>query len=250
MALSAHRPAIFVGTAKSVYVAPYGRLERTILARASRVFVRDRATAAFLSAHGVQAEAPGNVIADLAQSDARFEWRGRTRIVVLPGSRDTAYVNAHRIGRVLERLDLEDLDVAVSVAPGIDAAHLTESLGIPARMWDGVLGALFADATLAFGQAGTANEAAAASGLAVVALANAAAREDWYRMRQRRLLDGALAVLPAEPDAAAAALRELLRDGQRLAHMGTIGRERMGAPGGARLIARGILEIAEAGPAV
>ncbi|MBV9408852.1 MAG: hypothetical protein JO164_08500, partial [Candidatus Eremiobacteraeota bacterium] len=52
----------FVGTAKSVYVAPYGPGERRILRGARRIFVRDAATAAALQRHGVAAEAPGNVI--------------------------------------------------------------------------------------------------------------------------------------------------------------------------------------------
>src|SRR5581483_8615197 len=102
VALGSRRPVAFVGTAKSIYVARYGPLERAMLRRASAIFVRDRATAAFLQACGVEAEAPGNVIADLASSnDPNFEWKSARRIAVLPGSRESAYANASRIGKVL-----------------------------------------------------------------------------------------------------------------------------------------------------
>jgi uncharacterized protein (TIGR03492 family) len=93
---------------------------------------------------------------------------------------------------------------------------------------------------LIVGQAGTANEAAAACGVPVVALETATG--SWYRMRQQRLLGDALAVLPVEAEAAAAEIRDLLADQPRLAHMRAAGRERMGRAGGARAIAQAITE--------
>ena len=50
-------------------------------------------------------------------------------------------------------------------------------------------------------------------------------------------LGDALAVLPGDPAQAAAGLNELLDDAPRRAMMGALGRERMGAPGGAHAIA-------------
>lgn len=243
MALAAKRPTVFVGTAKSVHVAPYGPFERATLRRAARVFVRDRATADELQTHGVAAHAPGNVIADLAQSTQPYAWTAPERIVVLPGSRADAYDNAARIGRVLAGLPDGEREVVVSVAAGIDAARILAKLAVPARPWEGDLGGIFAGATLAFGQAGTANEAAAAAGLPVVALADPLQREDWYRMRQRRLLDGALALISPDAQAGAAQLRALLGDAVRLAEMSRIGRERMGSPGAARAIAAATVEV-------
>jgi hypothetical protein len=244
MALGAHTPTIFVGTAKSAYVAPYGPFECRILRRAARVFVRDAATAQGIRAHGIAAEAPGNVIADLARSTERFDWRGDVRIVVLPGSRASAYANAAEIGNVLRKVsDQRPIDVAVSVAPGIDPQRLLNAVAMPAGAWSGSLGALFNGATLAVGQAGTANEAAAAAGLPVVALADATSKEDWYRMRQRKLLDGALAIVPSETDQAAQAIIALLDDSRRREEMAKIGRARMGEPGGATAIAHAIVDI-------
>jgi hypothetical protein len=242
MALGARAPSIFVGTAKSAYVAPYGPFECRIMRRAQRVFVRDSATERTVRDCGVAAEAPGNVITDLAQSDRQFAWQGDTRIVVLPGSRASAYANAATLGAVLRVTAAERaLDVAVSVAPGIDEDRLQSALGVPARTWDGPLGALFANATLALGQAGTANEAAAAAGVPVVALADSGRKEDWYRMRQRKLLGDALAIVPMNAELAAREILALIDDPERRAEMAACGRERMGRPGGAVAIARAIL---------
>ena len=242
-------PTVFVGTAKSLYVAPYGPFERRLLRRAARVFVRDEPTAVALRAHGVAAEAPGNVIVDLAQSDDAFSWAGTTRIVALPGSRASAYGNAAKLGAALRELRARrEMDVAISVAPGIDAARLVDALGVPARAWSGPLGALFSGATLAFGQAGTANEEAAARGLPVVALAESGGkREDWYRMRQRRLLGDAIAIVPAEPAAAARELERLLDDEATRSAMRRAGLERLGPPGGASAIARAVVALGAEG---
>ena len=93
------------------------------------------------------------------------------------------------------------------------------------------------------GQAGTANEAAAAAGVPVVAFErNRDRKTTWYRMRQHGLLGEALAVLPGDLSQAAASLEALLDDAPRRAVMGARGRERMGGPGGARAIAREIVE--------
>ena len=248
MALAAKRRTIFVGTAKSIYVAPYGAFECRTLRRAARVFVRDRATADFLHGSGVQAESPGNVIADLAQSDQRYAWEGGNHIAILPGSRESAYENAAQIGRVLGSLETRyRVACAVSIAPGLDSSRMLSALGVRAHAWPGPLGALFAGATVAIGQAGTANEAAAASGVPVVALSEGSdKKEDWYRMRQRRLLGGALAMISSNPRRGAAELGALLDDAERRAEMGRIGRERMGAPGAAAAIAAATFDTARA----
>jgi hypothetical protein len=242
MALAARAPSIFVGTAKSAYVAPYGRFECRVMRRAERVFVRDAETRRVVQACGVAAEAPGNVITDLAQSDQRFPWQGDVRIVVLPGSRASAYANAATIGSALRVVAAERaIDVAISIAPGVDETRLLAALGVAARAWDGPLGALFTGGTLALGQAGTANEAAAAAGVPVVALADAARKEDWYRMRQRKLLDGALAIVSSDAQSAGREILALIDDPDRRAQMAACGHERMGDPGGAAAIARAIV---------
>ena len=246
LALGVRRPTVFVGTAKSAHVAPYGPLERRLLCRARRIFVRDPATAALLRRHDVAAEAPGNVIVDLLATDAVVAWQSATqRIALLPGSRERAYDDAVRLTDVVRRVarSVPHSVAILSIAPGLDRARFAPALcgEPPIADWPGELGALLANATLAIGQAGTANEAAAACGVPVVALEfDDAPRSAWYRMRQARLLGDALLIVPGEPQAAAAEIVRLLHDESRRRHMAQTGRERMGERGGAATIAAAI----------
>ena len=240
----------FVGTAKSVYVAGYGPGERRILRGAQRIFVRDAATAHDLRAHGVLADAPGNVIVDLLATSARVEWRAPLRLALLPGSRERAYADALRLADVVAALRAHGAqpDAILSIAPNLSEERFAPALqrgGL--RAWPGPLGALLHGATLAIGQSGTANEAAAAEGLPVVALElDDAPRDAWYRKRQVGLLGEALMIVPGEPASAAAAIAELLADDVRRARMGAVGRDRMGGPGGARAIAASVVALAGA----
>jgi uncharacterized protein (TIGR03492 family) len=270
MTLAARAPVTYVGTAKSVNVAPYGPIERRVLARASEVYVRDEATARRLRAQGLRAEAPGNVIVDLfaAADDARADAAVRDftpAIAVFPGSREAALEDARFLLDVVRRVAQRRpaLGAAVSIAPMLDPAlfaHIFARDGwdvvsdagderMPfvlrahqrtvARAWHGPIGPLLSRVQLVIGQAGTANEAAAAAGVPVVAFERGNDRKTaWYRMRQHGLLGDALAVFSGEPDAAVQQLEALLDDAPRRARMGAVGRERMGGPGGARAIAR------------
>jgi hypothetical protein len=241
-------PLVYVGTAKSVYVAPYGPGERQIIAGAQRIFVRDAATAAALRAHGVPAEAPGNVIVDLLATDERVDWRAPLRLALLPGSRERAYGDADRLAAVVAdvRARVPGVDAVLSLAPNLEPARFAPALARGAlRPWIGPLGGLVSGATLALGQSGTANEAAAACGVPVVALDLAGARRDaWYRKRQQGLLGDALLIVPGDEDGAAAAVAALLGDPARRARMAAVGRERMGPPGGAAAIAGAIAGLA------
>lgn len=272
MSLAAHAPVTFVGTAKSVRVAQYGPFERTVLRRAERVFVRDLATAERLRAQGVDAQAPGNVIVDLFASadDERADeaFKGFTpAIAMFPGSREGAYDDALMLSDIVARLAPEhpNLGAVLSVAPRLDIARFERLLSSrwtlgehrnPAvafelraqgrtfiRAWRGPIGPLLKRAALVIGQAGTANEAAAAGGIAVVAIERGNNRKDaWYRKRQRGLLGNALAVFPGDPEIAVRELSALLADDARRARMGREGRENMGPPGGARAIATMLVE--------
>ena len=243
-------PLTYVGTAKSVYVAGYGPGERRILRSAQRIFVRDAATAHDLRSHGVPAEAPGNVIVDLLATGARVDWRAPLRLALLPGSRERAYADALHLAEVVTALRARGAqpDAVLSVAPNLSVERFALALergGL--RAWTGPLGALLHGATLAIGQSGTANEAAAAEGLPVVALdLDDAPRDAWYRKRQMGLLGDALLIVPGEPAVAAGAIAELLADDVRRARMGAVGRDRMGGPGGARAIAQSVVALAGA----
>jgi hypothetical protein len=220
-----------------------------VLGPARRIFVRDAATAAALRAHGLRAEAPGTVIVDLLAAEERYAYPGPVRIALLPGSRERAYADAERLAAVAERVAARVPGVAavMSVAPTLAAARLAPLFArYPALgAWTGGIGGILNGATLAIGQAGTANEAAAASGVPVVALELAGDRRTgWYRMRQERLLGPAMLVVPGETSAAADAIVALLGDPARLARMGAAGVERMGGAGGAAAIARAVVDLA------
>ncbi len=273
MALAAHAPTTYVGTAKSVRVAPYGAFERRMLRRARNVFVRDEATAQRLREQGVDASAPGNVIVDLfaAPDDPHADHAVRgfaPAIAVLPGSRAMAYDDARFLLDVVRRCarDHPKLGAILSIAPMLDPQTYERVLrddgwdvraGADPRMsfvalaegreivraWRGALGPLLARAQVVIGQAGTANEAAAAAGVPVMAFERGKDRKTaWYRMRQVGLLGDALMIAPGDPARACAALSALLDDAPRRVAMGTAGKERMGPPGGALAIAHSIAE--------
>lgn len=272
MAFAAGTKTTYVGTAKSVLVAKYGPMERRAIKRASNVFVRDEATAEHLRRHGVDAQAPGNVIVDLFAVDddpraddavAGFD----PAIAIFPGSRETAYEDGEFLLRVIDRCaqSRSSLGAVFSVAPmlnperfvlaaraaGFDVQQRSDDPRIPfeavhdgrviVRAWRGEIGVLLRRVKLVIGQAGTANEAAAAAGVPVVAFELAADRKThWYRMRQHGLLGEALTVLPADVEVAANGVMDLLDNESRRTRMGAIGRARMGAPGGAAAIARAV----------
>ena len=268
-AFAGRRPTVFVGTAKSVYVAGYDAFERFVLRTARGVFVRDIATANALRRRGIGAEAPGNVIVDLLADAPPFPWPSPTRVALFPGSRESAYADAVTLARIADRLGSRrgTTSFGLSIAPTLRAERFAEVLAadgwsvgaglgtsIPfearfgatlLRAWSGPFGSLVAGATLACGQAGTVNEAAVAAGTAVVAVESGhdSPAEGWYRMRQTKLLGDALAVVPADPDEAARRIGALLDDPHRRARMGAIGRERMGPPGGAAAIAQRIAQF-------
>lgn len=274
MSAVAGAPRVFVGTAKSVSVAPYGAFEERFLRGASACFVRDEATARRLAEHGVRAEA-ANVIVDLftAGDDPRAQAAiagFAPALALFPGSRATAYEHATFLLAVVRAAagSHPSLGGVLSVARGLDAgrfAAAAEAAGwsvarrddgpIPftlsadgcerVRAWSGPLGAVLSRAEMVLGQAGTANEAAAAAGIPVVAFESArGSKAAWYRQRQRGLLGDALAVLPARVDEAVAGVNALLDDPARRAHMSSEGRRRMGPPGGAARIAERVAAVA------
>lgn len=275
MALAARTSTVYVGTAKSVLVAPYGPMERRVLRRARAVFVRDEATAKDLRRYGIDARAPGNVIVDLFASEpdeaeslpcADFA----PAVAIFPGSRESAYRDAVFLLDVLRRClaSRPHLGALLSIAPLLDAARfaaIARDAGfeveasdddrvafegrmngrVALRAWRGSIGTVLARVALVIGQAGTANEAAAAAGIPVVALELGHDRKTaWYRMRQHGLLGEALRVVPGQPQQAAREIGALLDDAALRNRMGMTGRERMGPRGGAAAIAQAIVACA------
>ncbi|HVN69578.1 MAG TPA: hypothetical protein VMU38_08035 [Candidatus Binatia bacterium] len=273
MTLIARAPTVFVGSAKSVEVAPYGPGEERLLRRAAARFVRDEATARRLRERGVESEA-ANAIVDLFASSgataAEPAVAGFDPVLALfPGSRESAYDDASFLLAVTRELAerYPRLGAALSISPNLDARRFandaagagwdvreTSHAAVPfslgrdgreiVRAWSGELGPLLSRAALVLGQAGTANEAAAAAGVPVAAFERDRDRKArWYRQRQRGLLGEALAVLPENLAEAVAGVRAILDDPSRRAHMGEVGRARMGSPGGASRIAARVASL-------
>jgi len=265
MALQMRARTIFVGTAKSVNVARYGPMELRMMRKADWVFVRDRATAEDCRARGLTDVEAGNAIVDLHDRDTIVDLQladDEELVLLLPGSRAGAYDEASVLGAAFAAAHARGARIvgALSVAPRLDPQRFIARLsadgwrydecggrdalpqlvrdGARMLLWRGGVGALLAHAALVLGQAGTANEAAAAAGIAVAAIDDGRTRaERWYRMRQRALLGEAMVMLPSEPNAAGEELAALLADGARRKKMGEIGRARMGEPGATRRIA-------------
>lgn len=267
MTLLAGARTVFVGTAKSIKVAPYGAFETTLLRRAAACFVRDEATADALRRRGVDAHV-ANAIVDLFASPGDPAVEAAVAgfapaLALFPGSRESAYGDAAFLLEVTRELALQypRLGAVISIAPGLDADRLARDAAsadwevhampddaIPfalsnngreiVRGWRKSLGPLLERVVLVLGQAGTANEAAAAAGIPVVAFErDGVAKASWYRRRQQDLLGEALAVLPEERNAAVEGVREILEDAQRRERMAAVGRARMGEGGGAARIA-------------
>uniref|UniRef100_E6Q772 Lipid-A-disaccharide synthase n=1 Tax=mine drainage metagenome TaxID=410659 RepID=E6Q772_9ZZZZ len=265
MTLQMRAPTIFVGTAKSVNVARYGPAELRAMRKAAYVFVRDRATAEDCRARGIESVEAGNAIVDLHDRDTIVDLHlagDEELVLLLPGSRAGAYEEASVLCAAFAAARTRGVRIvgALSVAPRLDAQRFIDRLAADgwryeergdrdgraqlvrddARilLWRGGVGGLLAHAALVLGQAGTANEAAAAAGIAVAAVDDGRTRaERWYRMRQRALLGEAMLMLPSDPNEAGERLAALLADGERRKKMGEVGRERMGEPGAARRIA-------------
>lgn len=275
MTLRARSRTVFVGTAKSVSVAPYGAFEARVLARADSCFVRDDATAQALRERGLSVEPSANVIVDLFAPEhdpfveaavAGFD----TVLALFPGSRASAYDDAGFLLEVLRDVagSRPDVGAVLSIARGLDPDRFAADAqragwqlsrqshdSIPfslslhgrtvARAWTGRPASLLERAALVLGQAGTANEGAAAAGVPVVAFErDRGAKARWYRRRQKGLLGDALAVVTGSSAEAARSVGELLNDPLRRRHMSETGRARMGAGGAARRIAQRVAALA------
>ncbi len=274
MTLLMRTRTVFVGSAKSVEVAPYGVVEEWLLRRAAARFVRDEATARVLREHGLTVEPAANAIVDLFETpDDSSVTRAVSGFVpalaLFPGSRESAYENAELLLDITREIAASSvaLGAVLSVARGLEAdrfAAVAQRAGwqvraiadesVPfvlsrdgreiVRGWRGALGPLLARVTLVLGQAGTANEAAAAAGVPVIAFEGDRDRKArWYRQRQRGLLGDALAVFPSRLDEAVAGVRSILEDPKRQAYMRATGRARMGEAGGARRIAERVAAL-------
>jgi hypothetical protein len=249
MAARAAARTVLVATAESVHIAPPGALPRRLMRRASRIFARDPQTAAHLTARGLPAAAPGNVMMDLVT--VRGESFGLEPdvpvVTLLPGSRREAAANASQLAAAAALVAgaVPEARFLLAVAPTVRTEAIRTRLnGRPSIALTTAFGDAVARATVVMGMAGTAHEQAAGLGRPVVAFPGGGPQfGPQFLAMQARLLGDALVPCRDAAEAASAVAR-LLRDPQERARRGAVGRARMGPPGAAARIAAELVRLA------
>lgn len=222
------------------------------------VYLRDEATAAWLRRRGLsEASSLGNPMVDGAIGTPLLGLPPGERVALLPGTRSHTPAALQTMAAALALLPAAHGLVAWSggALPGLPAWSSDPSAAPvrgriaalrhgDSRLWvlEGRFADVLASSTIAVGTAGTANEQAAARGLAVVSFPLEPHYTASYLANQGRLLGAALCVVEATPEAIAAEIARLLADPAARARAAQDGRMRMGGPGGSEAIARDILE--------
>jgi uncharacterized protein (TIGR03492 family) len=256
MAAGTRAPIVFVATAKSESNERHRGLEVSLMRRHARVvYTRDARTADALSRGGVNARFAGNPLVDvIPEAVGPLPLPpGAPVVTLLPGSRSDALRNMTALLKVAARVaDVEPAVFVAALPPSVGMAAVVHSAAAAGWQVDGSFlrlptaavhttrdfGGALRRAAVVVGLAGTANEQAAALGAPVVAFAPRGAvqyTEAFLRL-QHRLLGDALVPAAGWEEAAELTVR-LLRDAGERAHRGSIGRERMGPPGGVPAIA-------------
>jgi uncharacterized protein (TIGR03492 family) len=258
-----HAEGLAFSSPNRLFMERITRAERLLMRRATAVYVRDQITEAALRDGGLDnALYLGNPIADGLSGVVPVALQEARRVVaLLPGSRSYAGRSLATMLTALERLHLSFRAGAVAVVAWAGGELETPpgwQLQPPERADRGLLGELrkgevrvlvyrdrFADvlraARLVVGTSGTANEQAVALGLPVVAFPVPPHYSSAFLANQKRLLGPALALVPREPEAIAAAALRWLDDPARAELAGRQGRARIGGAGGSEAIAEDVL---------
>lgn len=269
------RRTLFVATAKSEYIEGHFGWEYALMRRyAAHVYARDPLTAQAMARRGVSAEFVGNVMMDaLPTWGSEFDLPPGARVVtLLPGSRQDAYDNARDLLRVVDALEGrgEKLGYLMSLAPSLAMELLIRKAredgwktkddepvaiaggtrftlfkdGQEVVCVQGAFGDLLHRADIVVGLAGTGNEQAAGLGKPVVTFPGVGTQfTPKFARDQKRLLGDAVSLVARDPAVVAEEVRRILADPALYARMATVGRERMGEPGGALKMARRIVEL-------
>lgn len=275
----ARLPFLFVGCAKSAYYGPgwgYSRLERFLLRRGSvGCFPRDRLTVTELAQAGTACSYVGNPMMDGLESSGKAldVGSGARVIACLPGSRGDSESNAASILRLValeaaewhagdsvefvfalprrfqrDRMIEETRRVAGATwdfsAGGVDDDDWFAQLGasIRARFVRHRFADVLHSATAAIGLAGTANEQAIGLGVPVVTFATGGSQGHAYLRMKMRYFGESVIEVDSDPRELRVALERMMNDAALRESMVTAGRERMGAPGASKAIARHLVE--------
>jgi uncharacterized protein (TIGR03492 family) len=262
---SVNLPIVFIGTAKSHYVQEYNFLERVLLKKNVKNFVRDKVTAEILNKKKVHADFVGNPMMDESlENRCRIPNFDGLVITLLPGSRsefaENFLIQVESL-QFLQKLTGGRIQGIAHLPPALNPQIFVSKL----NGWDGVtinrtpfilgaykqgevsllvmqnsLGDALHASTLVLGQAGTGNEQAAGTGKPVVAFDLEFSRNgklSWYRWRQKKLLGDALAIVKADSKLLAAKVFFILQNRDVYQKMSEEGKMRMGPSGGSQKIA-------------
>ena len=262
LGLLTKKPVIHIATAYSVYLHPLHHIDKLLLKKCLKVISRDSATATHLKSQGIPAIHHGNPMMDDPQLSTSEGEGGvppvhspqspATTIGLIPSSRPDAYDNLKIMCQIINNIpNKQDFSFVASIAPTLDL-KLIETIIKPYKKEvsiqidnESTLGSVIIESELVIGMTGTGNEQAAGLGTPLVLLKGLGTHSTNDRLKHyKRLLGDAVFIPSGDKQAIASQISELLNDQAKLDQMSAAGRERMGQPGGAELIAHAIFSEA------
>ena len=236
---------------------PYGPLERVLMRRARRVYARDLQSAQWLSQHGVaKACCLGNPMLDAVAGENELDLPS-PYLLLLPGSRNDAYLSLRQmleVCRLLSQLPLLPV-VAWSGLPlepleahpwrwewlKPDLASLSHPDGTQVYLAQNSFRWLLQRAKLALATTGTAAEQTAGFVVPIVSFVTGGSTyTPVFAQYQQRLLGAAITLSNTTPSQIAQTLEQLWLDGSKYLEAQTAGKAAMGEPGAAKRIAEDI----------
>jgi uncharacterized protein (TIGR03492 family) len=243
--ISLRKKVYFLEQCKSNYISSHFAVERFFMHKlTNKVFTHDEITAEDLKNKGVNAEFFGNPMMDGLSVEGKYSPpRGKILIGLLPGSRNEAYENIRKIGRVVQEiLPLkENLHFSVALSDTVDKNKMMDSVPELRKKIDFLYGSferIVKSSKLVISLAGTASEQALYLRTPVISFPGSGAQNTKSRLKgQKKLLGDAFILLPYKPEKIAEKILEIIENKELLEKLKVKGRERAGESGGARKIA-------------
>jgi len=240
----------FLAPCKSDWKAPHLWIEKVIMKNSTKlVFTHDELTALNLRRNKVNALFLGNPMMDDLIAENRYSPPEKKLLIgILPGSREESYGNIKKIVQIINAIKkrLDNVHFAVSISDTVDIIKMKEHIINLENDIDVIKGAfidILRNSALVISLAGTATEQAVGLGIPVISFVGSGAQTTKRRLLgQRKLLGKSFKLIHYNPENIADEIEKILMDKELREEMGKSGRKRMGALGGARNIAKYILE--------
>ena len=243
--ISLRKKAYFLEQCKSNYISPHFAVERFLMRKlTNKVFTHDKITAEDLQNKGISAEFFGNPMMDGLSEEGKYSPpRGKILIGLLPGSRNEAYENIRKIGKVVQEIltRKKNLHFAVALSHTVDKNKMMESLPELRGKIDFLYGSfvdIVKSSKLVISLAGTASEQALYLESPVISFPGKGAQNTKSRLTgQKKLLGDAFILLPYKPEKIAEKILEIIENKDLLKALKEKGKQRAGKSGGAKKIA-------------